>query len=102
MNNQLKPSLIEPGIRYFFNNTLQTCHQFKVKYNNTIWNILLFIALMLFIGIALAHKYQGKLTPEQLLEKEEEKRSYIMSKIKNYQQDKIRQQQHLITGLPQW
>jgi len=33
---------------------------------------------------------------------EKQKEQYIMSKIKNYQQDKLYAQQKLITGLPHW
>jgi hypothetical protein len=31
-----------------------------------------------------------------------EKKKYILSKIRNYQDAKIRAQQELITGLPHW
>jgi hypothetical protein len=50
----------------------------------------------------LLYKYKGKLTAAERQEKEEEKKRYILSKIRNYQQDKIRTQQELITGLPHW
>ena len=29
-----KPILIEPGVRYFLNETLKQCHIFKENYNN--------------------------------------------------------------------
>ena len=48
------------------------------------------------------YKYKGKLTPEQIKEKDMEKKKYILSKIRNYQDAKIRAQQELITGLPHW
>jgi hypothetical protein len=45
-------------------------------------------------------KYKGKLTPEEQEEKNMETKTYILSKIKNFQVDKLRKQQNLITGLP--
>ena len=87
-----KPMLTEPGVTYFLNATLKQCHTFKEKYQNMIFNI----------GLLLLYKYKGKLTPEEIEEKELEKKKYILSKIRNYQDAKIRSQQELITGLPHW
>ena len=57
---------------------------------------------LIILGILLLYKYKGKLTREEIREKEEEKKRYILSKIRNYQQSKLRAQQELITGLPHW
>ena len=100
--NYSKPILIEPGVRYFLNETLKQCHQFKEKYNNMIFNVASLVGLFLLIAIILAFKYKGKLTPEEKEQKETEKKQYILSKIRNYQQAKLRSQQELITGLPHW
>lgn len=97
-----KPALIEPGVRYFLNETLKQCHQFKEKYHNTIFNIFVFVAFVVGLGILLLVKYKGKPTLEEREERETKKKQYILSKIRNYQQDKIRTQQQLITGLPHW
>ena len=48
------------------------------------------------------YQYKGKLTQQEITEKELEKKKYILSKIKNYQDAKVRAQQELITGLPHW
>ena len=97
-----KPTLIEPGVKYFLNETLKNCHEFKIKYNNMIFNISLFLGFVLILAIILLFKYKGKLTPEEKEQKEQEKKQYILSKISNYQQAKKREQQELITGLPHW
>jgi len=47
-------------------------------------------------------KYKGKLSVEEIKEKEIEKKKYILSKIKNYQDSRKREEQELITGLPHW
>jgi hypothetical protein len=97
-----KPTLVEPGVKYFLSETLKQCHQFKEKYYNILLNIALFIFfLFLFAGL-LIYKYKGKLTPVEKERKNREKQQYILSKIKNYQDSKLRAQQQLITNLPHW
>lgn len=97
-----KPMLTEPGVKYFLNATLKQCHSFKEKHNNTIFNIGLFVGFLIILGILLLYKYKGKLTRSEMIEKEDEKKRYILTKIRNYQQSKLRAQQELITGLPHW
>ena len=97
-----KPSLIEPGVKYFLNETLKQCHEIKAKYNNYLLNIILLIIFLLILGAVLLYKYKGKLTPAEKVAKDNQKKQYILSKIKNYQDSKLRAQQELITGLPYW
>jgi len=102
MDGPAKPTLTEPGMKYFLNETLKQCRDFKEKYNNTLLNICLLVGFFFLLGTILLFKYKGKLTPEERKEKEREKQYYILSKIKNYQESKERAHQGLITGLPQW
>ena len=97
-----KPILTEPGVKYFLNETLKQCHKFKEKYNNYMFNVGILFAFFIITGLILLYKYKGKLTPEEVEQNELIKKKYIMSKIKNYQDAKIRSQQELITGLPHW
>ena len=97
-----KPTLIEPGVKYFLNETLKQCHIFKNKHNNHIMNIVLLSGFFLLLGLILLYKYKVKLTPAEKINKNNEKTQYILSKIKNYQDAKLRAQQDLITGLPHW
>lgn len=97
-----KPMLTEPGVKYFLNETLKQCHAFREKYNNMMFNIGLFIGFFIILGILLVYKYKGKLTEQEIKENELQKKKYILSKIKNYQDAKLRAQQELITGLPHW
>jgi hypothetical protein len=102
MNEVSKPMLTEPGFKYFLNETLKQCHTYKEKYQNTIFNIGLLIGFFIILGILLIYKYKGKLTPEEIEQKEMEKKTYILSRIHNYQDAKRKAQQELITGLPHW
>lgn len=96
------PRLIEPGTRYFLNETLKQCKIFKDTYHNLIFNIVLLCFFFFLLGTILLIKYKGKLTPSEKEMKNREKQHYILSKVKNYQEAKRRAQQELITGLPQW
>jgi hypothetical protein len=95
-----KPMLTEPGVKYFLNETLKQCHSFREKYNNMLFNVALFVGFLVILGILLLYKYKGKLTPQEIEQKEIDKKKYILSKIKNYQDARLRAQQELITGLP--
>ena len=94
--------LTEPGVTFFINETLKQCHSIKESYKNTIINIWLFVFFLIVLGILLVYKYKGKLTQQEIEEKEMQKKQYILSKIRNFQDAKIRAQQELITGLPHW
>lgn len=97
-----KPQLIEPGIQTFLRHSLKKCHEFKMHYYNTIANLVLFGAFCVFVAGLLYIKYKGKPTPEEMEEKDNQKKHYILQKIKNYQNAKRLAHQELITGLPEF
>jgi hypothetical protein len=101
-DNISKPTLIEPGVKYFLNETLKQCREFKNTYHNLLFNISLCIIFFVILGTLLLVKYKGKLTPAEKEMKNREKQEYILAKIKNYQDAKRIAQQELISGLPQW
>jgi hypothetical protein len=100
--SDLKPRLIEPGVKYFLNETLKQTHVFRMKHYNTVFNVGLFLLFVLILGIILLFKYKGKLTPSEIQAKNVEKQQYILSKIKKLQEVKRIAHQELITGLPNW
>lgn len=97
-----KPLLTEPGVKYFLSSTLKQCHEFKDKYYNLLLNIGIFIGFLFILGSLLLYKYKGKLTEEEKIEKDNIKKQYILSKIRNFQMAKQKANQELITGLPHW
>ena len=56
----------------------------------------------IILGVFLFYKYKGKLSEEEIEQKELLKKQYILSKIKNFKDSKIKSQQELITGLPHY
>jgi hypothetical protein len=97
-----KPKLIEPGVKYFLNETLKQAHVFKMKYYNVVFNVGLFILFVVILGSILIYKYKGKMSEEEIRVKNVEKQQYILSKIKKLQEAKRIAHQELITGLPNW
>ena len=97
-----KPELFEQGTSSFLYTTLYNCHIYKLKYNNYIFNISSFCGLFLGAAILLSYRYKGKPSIEEVNHREEVKRNYIMSKVYNYQQTKLKQSQNLITNLPRF
>jgi hypothetical protein len=97
-----KPELTEPGVKYFLNQTLKQCHIVRDNFHNNVFNMGLFIAFLLILGLILLYKYKGRLTPVEIQKKNKEKQQYILSKIKNFQESKRIAHQELITGLPAW
>jgi hypothetical protein len=102
IDNYSKPTLIEPGVKYFLHQTLRQCHIIREKFHNMVFNIGMFIAFILILGLILLYKYKGKLTHSELEMKNKEKQEYILSKIKIFQETKKAAHQELITGLPSW
>jgi hypothetical protein len=97
-----KPSLIENGTSSFLYTTLYNCHIYRQKYNNYIFNVSIFCFLVAGLSILLFIRYKGKPSYEEIMLKETEKKNYIMSRVYNYQQDKLKQSQNLITNLPRF
>ena len=98
----IKPSLTEPGVKYFLNQALKQSHIIREQFHNTIFNIGMFILFLLILGGILVYKYKGRLTAEEIAIKNKEKQQYILERIKNFQIAKRRAHQELITGLPHW
>lgn len=105
MNQEInisKPTLIEPGVKYYLHHTLKNCHIIREKYYNTLFNVCMFLLFAFIVLGVLTYKYKGRLTPAEIQQKNREKQQYILSKIKMLQQEKTKAHQDLITGLPQW
>lgn len=97
-----KPSLVEPGVKYFIGSTLKQCRDFKNKYITLIFNISVLVVFVFAIGILLVVRYKGKPTPAELEIKNRKKQEYIVSKLQQIALIKKQNSQELISGLPNW
>ena len=77
----LKPSLTEPGIKYFLHQTLKQCHITKNGFHTTVFNVGMLLGFMIILAAILFFKYKGKITPAEKHKKDYEKQQYILSKI---------------------
>ena len=94
------PTLIEPGVKYFFNQTLKQCNVKRNNLYNTICNLGLFaVFLAIFLSI-LYYKKKNKKNEAELEEQERKNQQIILSKIGQYNDIKLRERQDLITNLP--
>jgi hypothetical protein len=101
-NDFSKPLLVEPSTKYFLNETLKKCRDFKNRYNNFMFNLILTFLFIVILGSVLYFKYKGKPSIQDIKKRENDKYQYILSKIKNFQDARKMASQDLITSLPGW
>jgi hypothetical protein len=92
--------LIEPNIRYLLFNTLQKCHDYRVKYYNIIFNITIFVVFVSVTGMILFYSYKKKPTEEEKRHKLLRDQQYVLSKIRFYKDEMKKNNTSSITSLP--
>ena len=102
--NSIKPTLIEPGVKYFLNGTLKECRKLKDNYISVIFNISMILLLVALVGGFLMYRYKGKPTPAEIELKNRKKQEYIVSKLQQLAIEKKKNTVNtsMITGLPEW
>lgn len=102
--NVNQPSLIEPGVKYFFKNILKETHNYKQKNYNLLYNVFLFFLFFFILGVILFYRYKGNKTYQEIYEKNLKDKQYIMSKLVYYNRTNLenhkRIQNNMITNLP--
>ena len=94
------PNLIDPSVKYKLYNTLSSCHNTRVNMYSWILNIGVFVIFVSITAAALYYCYTRKLTPEERYNKMMRDQSYIMSKIRFYQNERANMPLSSITSLP--
>ena len=97
----LKPNLIEPGTKFFLRNTLTQCKNFRDKYINLLYNILLILMFFIILVVILYTRFKGNISPEEKQKKIRKEKEYIYSKLRQYNDFKQKQSNNLITNLPE-
>ena len=65
MDNKIGKNLIEPGVKYFFYESLKRCKLKKINYFNTLLNLgLLFLFISIF-GIFILYKKKTKISKKE-------------------------------------
>lgn len=94
--------LIEPGVHYFYKKTLQGCHHVKENYYNGLYNLGLLVVFVIIAGIILYFKRKSKPTLEDREKQKRMQYEYIVSKLRNFQDVRARQQPSLNADQPIW
>lgn len=102
MNDNIYPSLVEPGVKYYLDCTLKQCHKYKEKYNNIVFNAFIFLFFISILGILLMYRYKGKPTNVEIEIKNRKKQEYIISKLQQISNIKKDMNDKIITDLPNW
>ena len=95
------PTLTEPGVYVYLNESLKTCRHKKNKFYATFFNVMLLLIFLSILGGLLYYKYKGKMTPEEKEKRKRQQEDYIVERIKRIKKDKERAQNILITNLPE-
>lgn len=96
----VKPSLIESDTKFYLKHSLKSSRAFKDKYINIFMNFLFILLFIIIFGGILFYKYKGKLSPDEMKEKQKQKKYYLFKKLQQYALDKQKDSQNLITNLP--
>lgn len=97
-----KPSLIEPGVKYFLNETLKNCRNKKQLSEKININIALLVVFLFIVGSILYYKWKNKPTLEELKQRDNLKKHYILNKIKQITDKKLKDRNETITNLPKF
>ena len=95
-----KPILTENSTKFFVRNSLKEVRLFKNKYITIIVNLALFLGFLGIVSLLLYCKYKGKLTPDEIREKENIKKQYLFEKLHKISYEKHKEHKNLITDLP--
>lgn len=96
------PKLVDYNIKLLLNNSLKTVYNYKKELYNDFLNYFLFIAFFSVLIVFLYFRYKGKLSPEELYRKQNEKRVYVLSKLQQLNNIQNSQNNKLITNLPEF
>tara|TARA_B100001093_G_scaffold48279_1_gene41055 strand:+ start:4524 stop:4868 length:345 start_codon:yes stop_codon:yes gene_type:complete len=97
-----KATLIEPGVKYFLDETLKKHNQNRVYNYNMIINISLLLCFILLIIGLLIYKYKTRRSPEEKKKMNYLKENYILNRIRSLNSDQKRETEKMITNLPKF
>lgn len=94
------PKLIDTTFQNYMFHTLKNCHQYKLNVYSWSINIIVFVLFVLITGLVLYNCHKKKLSPEEQKQKMIRDQEYVLSKIRYYQNERIKTQATNITDLP--
>ena len=98
----LRPTLTEPGVKYFLKETLKNCKIKKDLQFNMLMNLGLLGMFVIIVSILLYYKYKTRPTEEDRKKKKQLKKEYFVNKVRQMQAVKAKQLNEQITNLPKF
>ena len=99
---EYRPTLTEPGVKYFLDKTLKNCKIKRDIFNNKIINICLFSILLIICSGVLYYKYKTRPTEEERKKIKQLKRDYFITKVRKLETKKATRLSESITNLPKF
>lgn len=99
---KIAPKLVDYNIKVKLHDSLKKSYDFKVNFYNNIFNIALCVGFFVSLVILLYYRYKGKLSDEEMIAKENEKRIYVLNKLQQLNNIQTTKNNKLITNLPEF
>lgn len=94
------PNLTEPGIKDFVTKSLRDYRIFQDNQTSILFNIIM-ISIFLFTLVSiLYYRYKGHISPQEIKQKNLEKKEYIFTKLQSLAAIKKDIKSGMITNLP--
>ena len=97
-----KPTLTEPGVKYFLKETLKNCRIKKDTEFNQLMNLALLTSFVVISSVLLYYKYKTRPTDDDRKKLKQLKRDYFVNKVRQLEAKKAKQLDRQITNLPQF
>jgi hypothetical protein len=81
------PKLIEPTVKYYMDNILQSCHNNRTQIYYYTLNISVLVLFIIIVCVTLYYCRSQKKTPYELQQKLIRDQNYVLSKIRYYQDE---------------
>lgn len=97
------PLLIEPGVKYFIDETLKQCNSAKKKYNEHLLNFGLFVGFVVIVGgiLVYLHKNRYKNNVKKEIAKQQYN-EYVVGLVKKINETRCKEEGTKITDLPEY
>jgi signal transduction histidine kinase len=97
-----KPTLTEPGVKYFLKETLKNCRIKKNIEFNQLMNLALLTSFVVISSVLLYYKYKTRPSDDDRKKIKQLKRDYFVNKVRQLEAKKAKQLDRQITNLPQF
>jgi hypothetical protein len=94
------PSLVEPDVKYFIENSLKKAHEYRMNTYTFFFNFGVLALFTLVFGGFLWYRYKNKPSPYEVQQKMKRDQEIILSKIRANQDDRKRSLYAEMTTMP--